>query len=177
MKAYYETKKYSQAVIYAEKVMSTQDTDQAAKDDSQIIIARSAFKTGDNDKAKKTYAKLTGAKGELGAEVLYYKAYFENKSAKYEVSNSTIQVLARDYAGYKYFGAKGLLVMADNFDKLDDAFQATYVLETVLSNFEDYPDVVEAATVQLKNLKASAALKKEGVSQTSATEVLESDEE
>src|SRR5690606_9529180 len=104
------------------------------------------IKTNDEEKARAAYAKLlTIAKGELAAEALYYDAYFKNKDGKYEASNTAVQKLSKDYSGYKFFGAKGLIVMAKNFYGLKDSFQATYILESVIKNFTSYPDVVEEA--------------------------------
>lgn len=162
MKAYYKEDLYAKSVVYAEKVMQQEESDIAAKNDSQIIVARSAMKTGDETKAKKTYAKLKGvATGELGAEVLYYEAYFLNKEGKYEKSNGVVQQLAQQFSGYKYYGAKGLLIMADNFYQLKDTFQATYVLETVLGNFKNYPDVIEKAQQQLEKIQENEEFKLE----------------
>ena len=45
--------------------------------------------------------------------------------------------------------------MAKNFYALDDAYQATYILETVIKNFTDYQDVVEEAKAELSIIKAS----------------------
>lgn len=155
MKSYYEQKDYTNAVQYAEKVLANPKVDDRIKSDAQIIIARSAIKTNDEGKAKAAYAKLqTIAKGELAAEALYYDAYFKNKEGKYEPSNTAIQKLAKDYSGYKYFSAKGLVLMAKNFYALKDSFQATYILESVIKNFTDYPDVTEEAQKELDVIKA-----------------------
>ncbi len=86
------------------------------KSDAQIIIARAAIETGDEAKAKVAYAKVLAiAKGELAAEALYYDAYFKNKEGKFEASNAAVQKIAKNYSSYKYFGAKGLILMAKNF--------------------------------------------------------------
>ena len=47
--------------------------------------------------------------------------------------------------------------MADNFYQLEDAFQATYILENVISNFSDYPDVVDEAKEKLAVIKKAEA--------------------
>ena len=47
--------------------------------------------------------------------------------------------------------------MAQNFYALKDAFQATYILESVITNFEDYPEVVEEAKAELAVIKATEA--------------------
>jgi len=156
MKASYELKKYSEAVTYAEKVLQNGKIDNAIKSDAQIIVARSAIETGEEQKAKTAYAEVAKiATGKLAAEALYYDAYFKNKEGKYEASNASVQKLAKDFSGYKYYGAKGLVLMAKNFYALKDAYQATYILESVTTNFTDYPDVVEEAKAELAVIKAA----------------------
>ena len=155
MKANYQLDNYNEAVNYAEKVLNSPKIDNKIKADAHIIIARSAIKTGDEAKAKSAYAKVEGvATGETAAEALYYNAYFKNKDGKYEASNTTVQKLAKDYSSYKYYSAKGLVLMAKNFYALNDAFQATYILESVIQNFKEFDDVVSEAKAELSKIKA-----------------------
>ena len=165
MKTYYEQKDYLNAVIYADKVLSNPKTDDKVKSDAQIIIARAAFSSNDLLKARQAYSKLSSiAKGELAAEALYYDAYFKNSDRKFEESNTVVQKLTKDYSGYKYFGAKGLVVMAKNFYGLKDSFQATYILDSVIKNFTSFPDVLEEAQKELDVIKAEEAKTNSSVS-------------
>ena len=66
--------------------------------------------------------------------------------------------------GYKYFGAKGLVVMAKNFYGLKDSFQATYILDSVIKNFSAFPDVVEEAQKELDVIKMEEAKTNSSVS-------------
>jgi TolA-binding protein len=158
MKANYQLESYNQAVIYAEKVLTNSKIDNKIKADAHIIIARSAMKTGDESKAKEAYSKVEMvATGETAAEALYYNAYFKNKEAKYEASNTIVQKLAKDFSGYKYYSAQGLVLMAKNFYALNDAFQATYILESVIQNFTEFDDVVSEAKAELNKIKAEEA--------------------
>ncbi len=158
MKAYYEAENYRQAVVFAEKVLKDTSADPRAKNDAQSIIARSAIKTGDETKAKNAYAEVQKtASGSLAAEALYFQAYFENKDGFYQQSNGSVQKLAKDFSGYKIWGGKGLVVMAKNFYALKDAFQATYILESVIENFADFPEIIEEATSELSRIKAQEA--------------------
>lgn len=158
MRAYYNQKEYPNAVVYADKVLANPKTDNKVKSDAQIIVARAAIQVNDEAKARVAYAKLqTIAKGELAAEALYYDAYFKNKDGKYEDSNKTVQKLAKDYSGYKYFGAKGLIVMAKNYYQLKDNFSATSILDSVIKNFSTYTDVVAEAQKELDSIKGEAA--------------------
>ncbi len=155
MKAYYQKNDDRQTIVYSEKVLSTANIDDRIKSDAQLMIARSAIRTGDENKAKIAYAEvLKIAQGSLAAEALYYEAYFKHEDAAFEDSNASIQNLVKDYAAYKEWGAKGLILMAKNFYELDDAFQATYILESVISNFTDFPEILKTAEMELSKIKS-----------------------
>ncbi|UMB62000.1 tetratricopeptide repeat protein [Lutibacter sp. A80] len=164
MKGYYENKNYNNAVSYAEMVLKNSKLENRIKSDAHIIIARSAIKTNNETKARNAYSEVEKiATGELKAEALYYSAYFENKDGSYRVSNQIIQKIASDYSAYKYWAAKGLITMANNYFELNDAFQATYILESVTKNFAQFTDVVEEAETALNKIKTEAAKTNESV--------------
>ena len=158
MKSYYEKQDYANAVVYADKVLANDKVDDRIKSDAQIIVARSAIKTNDEVKAKEAYANLNKiAKGELKAEALYFDAYFKNKEGKFEASNKVVEKIATDYSGYKYFGAKALVLMAKNYYQLNDSFQATEILKSIIENFTEYADVVAEAQKELDFIKSEEA--------------------
>lgn len=166
MKSYYNNENFAQAVIYADKVLKNTLVDNKVKADAQIIIARSAVKTNDWTKAKQSYKLLESvATGELKAEALYYDSFFKNQDGDYKNSNTVVQKIASEYASYKYWGAKSLVVMANNFYGLNDAYQATYILESVIKNFTQYPDVVNEAETELKKIKSEQAKTNDSVIQ------------
>ncbi len=165
MKVYYDQKNDAQAVVYAEKILNNPKADAKVKSDAQVIIARAAIHANDDAKAKAAYVKVAAiAKGELAAEALYYDAYFKNKEGKFESSNTAVQKLAKDYSGYKYYGAKGLVLMAKNFYALKDSYQATYILESVVKNFSDFPDLVSEAQNELNTIKKEESKRNSSVS-------------
>lgn len=164
MRYYYDNNEFSNAVQYAEKVLINKKADTKMIADAQVIIARAAFETNDWTKARKAYQDLQKtATGELAAEALYYDAFFKHQDKKYADSNKVIEKLAKDYSGYKYFGAKGLIVMAKNFYGLKDSYQATYILESVISNFENYQDVVSEAKKELSKIKTEESKRNSSV--------------
>jgi len=164
MKGYYANEQYNKAVDYADIVLQNTKLEDRIKSDAFIIIARSAIKTKNQNKAREAYKEVENiANGELKAEALYYDAYFESLDGSYRVSNKIVQKIAADYAAYKYWAAKGLIVMANNYNELNDAFQATYILESVIKNFEQFEDVVEEASAALKNIKAEQAKTNESI--------------
>ncbi len=158
MNAYYQTQNYNKALDYAESVLEQNTIDAEIKNDAQLILARVAIKQGNDEKARLAYAEVEKtASGSVMAEALYYNGFFKNKNAQYEASNTVIQKLAKDYSSYKLYAAKGLIVMAKNFYALKDAFQATYILESVISSFPEFEDVVAKAKSELDRIKTEEA--------------------
>ncbi len=158
MKGHFERKEYAKTLDYAEKVLASPGVDARIKSDAHRMIARSAMQTGNQDRAREAYAQVRGmAGGELAAEAWYYDAFFKNKEGQWEASNASVQKLAREYASYKEWGGKGLILMARNFYELKDAYQATYILESVIGNFGQYPGIVSEAREELARIKALEA--------------------
>ncbi|MDM9630977.1 tetratricopeptide repeat protein [Robiginitalea aurantiaca] len=168
MKAYFENKQYSEVLEYAQKVLDNPSLNDRIRSDARLMTARAAMETGDATKAREAYALVLETGGrEAKAEALYYKAFFEREDGDPEASNASLQELVRDYATYRQWGGKGLIVMALNYDQLDDAFQATYILESVVANFEDFPDIASEAGRELSKIKTreatrNASIKPEG---------------
>lgn len=164
MKAFYELQQYDRALTYAEKVLKQQEIDDRIKGDAWIVIARSARETGNEPRARTAYREVAEvATGGLAAEALYYDAYFKHKDGDFEASNQAAQRLARDFAGYKETGARGLVLMAKNFHALDDAFQATYILENVIKNFSQFPEITKEAEVELEKIKTQENLNEDNL--------------
>ncbi len=158
MKAYYETEQLDLAMDYANKVLRDNTTDATVASDAQLIIARAAIKNGDHSIAKKTYASIaTNASGAIAAEALFYKAYFENKEGNHERAIKTIQDLSKNYGSYKYWSARGLLVMAQSYNATGQTLNAVTLLQGVIDNFDAYPDVVSTAREQLERIKSEQA--------------------
>jgi tetratricopeptide (TPR) repeat protein len=168
MKGYYEQKNYEKTLAYADKVLTAPTIDNRIKSDAQIMIARAAIATGNETKAESAYQDvLKIATGGTAAEALYYDAYFKNKVQNYEASNASVQKLAKDYSSYKEWGGKGLVIMAKNFYALGDAYQATYILDNIITNFSQYPELVseaksELATIKSKEAQSNSSIRTEG---------------
>lgn len=164
MKGYFQNKDYTLALTYAESVLAGSSVDQRIQSDAYLIRAKTALIQGDSIKAREAYADLLPVSvGEATAEALYYDAYFKQRSNDPEGSNLSVQRLVREYASYREWGGKGLLLMAVNFNTLQDAFQATYILESIIANFSEYPDLVNEAKAELQRIKTLESERNEDV--------------
>ena len=158
MKGYYQSNQFEKAVLYAEKVLQKDKLDAIIISDAKIIIARSAYKTNDMDKAAKFYETVEKtATGVLKAEALYYNAFFKNQQKEYKASNKIVQNLIANYSSYKYWGVKSYVIMAKNHYGLKDAYQATYILENIIKNFSQFEDVITEAKRELKDIQTKEA--------------------
>lgn len=164
MKGYYNSEDYTKAVSYAEKVLLNNQIDATVKADAEVIIARSAFKNGDFTTSEEYFNEVgKTATGELKAETLYYDAFFKNQNKLYKESNKVVQKLIADYSAYKYWGVKSYIIMAKNYYALDDAYQATFILENIIKNFTQFEDLVETAKNELNTIKNNEAKTNESV--------------
>ena len=158
MKTYFQLEDYDAAIRYSERILDNSKTDTYIKSDAHIIIARAAMKTNNEAKARAAYAQVkTIATGEMGAEAQYFEAYFKYLDGTHETSNESVQELIKKFSSYKYYASKGLIIMAKNFLALDDVFQATYILENVIQNFTEFPEITAEAQVELDRIKTEAA--------------------
>ena len=158
MKGNYFLKNYDDAVAYAETVLQNEKLEDKIRSDAEIIIARSAFETEEFDKARDGFKKVEQfATGELKAEAIYYDAYFLNKEGSYKLSNISVQKLASSFSSYAYWAGKGLVIMAKNFYELEDAYQATYILESVIEKFSDFQEITDDAKQELNKIKSKEA--------------------
>ena len=158
MKGNYALKNYDAAVSYAEIVLQNEKLEDKIKSDAEIIIARSAFETEEFDKAREAFKRVEQyAIGELKAEAIYYDAYFLNEEGSYKLSNISVQKLASDFSSYAFWAGKGLVIMAKNFYELEDAYQATYILESVIEKFTDYQEIIDEARQELNKIKSKEA--------------------
>ena len=158
MKAYYEQENYNQSVSYANKVLSDLTISDNVRSDANVIIARSSWKTGNEAAAKSAYeAVRLNASGTLAAEATYFKAYFEHKASNYDAAIATVQSLTKNYAGYKLWTSKGLVIMGKCYNAQGQTLNATTILEYVVGNFAQYPEVVASAQAELDAIKTNAA--------------------
>ena len=155
MQLYYEQEQFSDAIAYAEKVVVLQSLGQKIKWDAYRVLARSAVTLQYVNKAAKAYAVLEQAPdAALAVEALYFNAQQKHIAHDYASSNRLIEKIAQDFGNYPEWGAKSLLLMSQNFYQLDDAFQASFIVESIITNFTQFPEIVKQAQLDLVNLKA-----------------------
>ncbi|MDR1877647.1 MAG: tetratricopeptide repeat protein [Flavobacteriaceae bacterium] len=154
MYIYSDEKEYSRANDMATRVLANSKNSASVKEQANLIKGRSLYASGKTKEAKTLFAGLENSKNNsVKAEALYYNALSKNKEGKYDASNTVIFNITSQYSDQQYWGAKSLLIMSDNYYNLNDNYQATYILEQIIENYKEFPDVVREAEISLSKIK------------------------
>ncbi|MBS1571941.1 MAG: tetratricopeptide repeat protein [Bacteroidetes bacterium] len=154
MKIYAHQNNFDKAEKYADLVLANSKNTQAVQESAKAIKARVAMDKGKDKDAKALFATLEkSSNSEVAAEAMYAKAYYQNKAKSYKASNETIFKLANNYASEEYWGAKSLLLMAQNYIGLKDNYQASYTCDQIINNYKDLPEIVSEAQSIKKAIK------------------------
>lgn len=146
MKIYAEEKNFAQAENFADLVLQNSKNSASVTEQAKVIKARSLMNRGKDSDAKAAYTPLEKSSNtEVAAEALYAKAFYQNKAKAFKSSNETIFKLANNYASEEYWGAKSLVLMAKNYIGLKDNYQASYTVDQIIANYQDFPEIVAEA--------------------------------
>jgi len=158
MKIYMKIKDYTGSILLSEEVLNEENLDPNIRWDALEIYARSALIQKDSTAAFKKFKELEiSPKKILAVEARFFKAYQLSKSGKYDLSNDVIAELSKVYGSSQIWSARSILLMAKNFKNLNDYFQSTYLLETLIKNFDQYPEIINEAKELLFKVKERAS--------------------
>jgi TolA-binding protein len=102
---------------------------------ARLIIARDFMAKNDLENAKRAFKEIDAKDaGAPKAEANYFIAKIQNSQQQYELSSQTIYGLIDNFPGQQEWRYKALLILADNFYKLDDSFQALYTLDFIIDD-------------------------------------------
>jgi TolA-binding protein len=143
----------TKALQYAEIILADDRTEPETKSEAMLVRARSYWKTQDISQAHQAYDEIKRkSKGEPQAEACYFIAQIQNQLGEYKQSNETIFWMIDNLPSYQNWRFKSLLVMADNYYKLEDIFQANYTLDFIIdANYST--EVVDAAKQMKEDIR------------------------
>jgi len=140
------------AINYAKKLAESDKVGDDLKQEARIIVARSLFDAGDEDEAMIEFNKLRKSNSEIGAESRYYIAQIHHNKGDYKRCEKAVFDLADEMPSYDYWLAKGFILLADNYVKLGNIFQAKRTLESVIENHEG-EELRELAKKRLESIR------------------------
>ena len=164
MRAYMDVDNFSESILLSKDILKEDNLDSNIRWDALEIYARSALIQKDSSTAYKIFKELENSpKKILAVEARFLKAYRFSQLEKYDLSNDVIAELSKVYGNSHIWSARSILLMAKNFKNLNDYFQSTYLLETLIENFDKYPQIINEAKKLLIEVKEKASDKNSSV--------------
>ncbi|PRY90910.1 tetratricopeptide repeat protein [Mongoliibacter ruber] len=152
MVAHFETETFDSAAFYSDKVIALGNVTVEAVPAAMLIKAKSLLKRGNTNQAELVFKDLIDEfKTVHGAEALFLLAEIQNKAGEFEKSNETIFDLSGPYSGYGYWYGRTFVLLAENYIKLDEDFQAKATLESIIANSNN-EEVIKLAKEKLNKI-------------------------
>ena len=136
-KAYLETNDCKNAEVYLNRIRTFEEANKEVIERADYTVARCALAEKNYTQALKLFARVAeNNTGKLGAESQYLVAYIYYLKEEYDSSTTAILNLKDNYSSFEYFVAKSFILMADNFSKMGDNFNAKSTLQSIIENYE-----------------------------------------
>lgn len=149
MRSAFKLGDYKMAAVEGEEVNSLNTDNAELKIEVIDIIASSYMKLEDNNNAMNYFTQLSSiAEGESKAKALYYQSLLLFNIENYDSSKVVIYKLIEELPAFKEYKMRALILLAKNFWKEDDVFQANYTLDFVING--NYNEEISKEAVLLK---------------------------
>jgi tetratricopeptide (TPR) repeat protein len=153
MKAYYQTQKFDSAAHFADKVIKLGSVTQDAVPEATLMKAKSQRQTNKVAEADETLMDLINEYKTIhGAEGLFLLAESQALKGSYQQSNNTIFDFSGPFFPYDYWYGRSFILLADNYLKLNEVFQAKATLESILENSGN-SEIKDMANKKLAEIK------------------------
>ena len=167
MNAYYKSNDFNKALDVVQKVLEIKQLNSKIKWDAYDILAHASLKINDSLSAKKAFKVLEKSPiDELAAEAYYFDAYHFFLIKDYKKSNEIIADLSQKFSNQPIWAAKSLLLMAKNFYSLEDPFQASYILESLMENYSQFEELSIKAKSLLSEIRQKESQQNASLSKT-----------
>jgi len=135
MRSYYFANDYENALALSDKVIKTPNIDKEIIVEAYTIKARTALKIDSIIIALDAYTKVYElAKDIKKVEAKYNMAYINHLLGEYKLTEDIAFELINEFQDNDYWVAKTFILLADNFVKQDNNFQAKHTLLSVIEN-------------------------------------------
>jgi len=150
---YAQMKVPDDALKYVKLVRENDKSSQEDKFKTGLYAGLAYLQKGDTTSAvNELDYTVTNTKTIAAAEAKYNLANIEYLKKQYKASQKTCFDLQKDFSGYDYWVAKAFILLADNYVKLKDTFQAKATLQSIVDNYKGDDDILPTAKQKLDAL-------------------------
>jgi len=140
---------YSETLLYAELLLAAAELNKSLRGEAQKLAAESYRLTEQPQQALQAYQKLAAqGQGEEKAMGLYYQAEIYHERGEYQQTKNLVDSLIQSLNAQKDWKMKSLMLLARNFWKQGDIFQANYTLDYLIKT--DYSPALTAEASALQ---------------------------
>jgi TolA-binding protein len=150
----YELQNYNEVINDAKSIESDQEITDEFKMDAKFYSAKAHYFLKDKKLAMALFSDFLNDKNsERSAECAYYYAKIQADLDDYKKSNDFLFKAKEDYAMYEYWVVKYYILMAANYHKIGDNFQAKATIESIIQNYKGNKQLIEEAKKVQKEIE------------------------
>ncbi|MNS40526.1 tol-pal system protein YbgF [compost metagenome] len=144
-------------LYYANKVINFDKMPLEEINAANLFSAKAYLAKGDTATATKSLANVsTSTKSVNAAEAKYLTALLQYTKGQYKQSQKTCFEVIDNLSNHDYWVAKSFLLLADNYYKQGDTFQAKSTLQSIIDNYETDDDIIPTAKDKLAKINRSS---------------------
>ncbi|XOV95071.1 MAG: tetratricopeptide repeat protein [Bacteroidota bacterium] len=141
------------AFYYSDKIINSDWKPVGAESQAALIQGKVFLRTKQYDQAVISFQQvLQDTKSEVAAEAKYQMAYIQYLQGNYKGSVETLFELNEAYASYDYWIGKSFILIADNYLKMNELYQAQATLNSIIEK-SPVKSIVSEAKVKLADLE------------------------
>lgn len=156
MRTHFELKEFGKADEYTAKVLKSDRVEANTKGEARLIAAKCALGMGNDELAlAKFHETVANSPTIFGAEAMFHIAQIHFQNSNYAKSKETIFEMVDRFVSHGSWVGKSFLLLADNYVKEDDYFQAKLTLQNVVENYSgEIRNEAEAKMKQVEKFEA-----------------------
>jgi tetratricopeptide (TPR) repeat protein len=135
MESHFAAYNYDSVQYYAQTILDRGAASPDGINKATLYQGKASYSMGDFERAKDSFINtLNTAKDEYGAEAQYLLAEILHLEEQFKQSNEALFDLHKTFSSYQLWYDKSFLLIADNFVKMSETFQATQTLQSLIDN-------------------------------------------
>lgn len=152
MRTHFKMDDFGMTDEYVQKVLRSDRIEKSLKDEANLISAKCALGMDNLDIALSKFQQVVNqAQNVVGAEAKYTIAEIHHQRSDYEKSQETIFEMVNQFANYETWVGKSFLLLAENYVRQEDFFQAKLTLQNVIENYDG--KIQKQAQAELKRIE------------------------
>ncbi len=166
METFYMRNQYDSTAYYANQIIDRGGSSANTANKALLFKGKAAFEKGNYQEAMKNFTQtVNAAKDENGAEAKYMIALVQHNQQKYKESVETLFDFNTNYSMFKFWLGKSFILIAENYRKMGEIFQAKETLKSIIQNSKE-PQIVAEAKAKLAVIEKQEASESKNTADT-----------